>query len=118
MARQMSTVGSFVVKDATGKVKETEKVINFPTTVNQKVDLLEVIPKNTTNQLLPMNGLTQITALYMNPDSKITIRLNDNTAAPWDLAGPLTMQGCTITAIYVTTGPTVDVTLETIMGGL
>lgn len=117
MARQVSIVGSFIVKDATGKNTETKKDVNLPLPVNQKVDLLEVIPKNTTDLQLPMNGLSLIEALYMNPDSDISVKFNSVTNSPITVGGPLMMLNCGITAIYVTTGALLDVTLESILGG-
>jgi hypothetical protein len=117
MARQISIMGSFIVKDCTGKNTETKKDVNFPILVNQKVDLLEVIPKNTTDQQLPMNGLQLIQALYMNPDSEISVKFNSVTNSPITLSGPLMMLNAGITAIYVSTGPLLDVSLESILGG-
>jgi len=120
MARQVSIMGSFIVKDSTGKNTETKKDVNFPILVNQKVDLLEVIPKCTTDMMLPMNGLQVIQAIYLNPDSEITVKFDSVTNSGFPLSGPLMMTNANSagpTAIYVSTGVLLDVTLEAILGG-
>ena len=117
MARTIQFKGAFTVLDATGKNIETNKSVLVTLSVNQKVDLLEVFPVGTPDTLLPMNGLAQLSAVYLNPDAPITVKYNSSAAPPCVVSGPTVLFG-TYTAIYVSTpGAVAPVTLEAILAG-
>jgi len=108
--------GALTVLDPTGKITEVNQAFNCTLNAGELAKLTYTIAHGGPEYQIPFGPIPQTVAFYIKPSSPLELKYNANTNIPHLVSGPV-IEFSTISALFVTPDPILDITLDVILLG-